>query len=281
MKSLYLTCIVFLFILVFPVNGQEANESALEAINLAESQIKEMLELGFTVNYANGTLEEAKLLFSQGKYTAAESLARYVEVIKQKAIEVDRLIDLVEERIYNATLIEEVTPAGKFIAPMQKLDLSPAQDLFNAAVEAFEIEDYDEAERLLNQAINKVDDIEKEAALAIALEKSKGFNLTDFLIKNWPYIMTSVIVISVLGFFLHRRIKITVLSNKIKDLEREKEVTEELIKKTQEKYFKLKDITKSEYDIAMERYSKSLIVVKKDIPVFEKRLVELKEKRSF
>ena len=226
-----------------------------------------MLELGFTVNYANGTLEEAKLLFSQGKFIAAKSLARYVEIIKQKAIEVSRLFDSVEERIYNASLREKISSAG----------LSQVQDLFNAAMEAFEIEDYDEAEKLLNQVINRVDEIETEAALSIALEKSKGLNLRDFLITFWPHILALVIIFSLLGIFLHKRIKIHIITNKIKDLEREKVTIEKLMKKTQEKYFKLKTINKSDYENAMGRYSKRLIVVKKDIPVFKKRLLELKK----
>jgi len=264
MKSLHITCIIILSLLILQVSGQEeGKDSALNAISFAETRIKEMLDLGFSVNYANGTLNEAKLLFSQGKYSAAESLAVYVDVIKQKAIETDELIDYVEEKIYNASL--------------KGIDLSEAQELFNTAAAAFEIENYDEAQRLLYQTINQIDEMEKEAALEFAIEGSKGFGLAD-LIKYWPYLIASVAAMAIFGFFLQKRIRVMRISNKIKNLEKEKEVVESLIKKTQEKYFVSKTMNKTEYNISSESYGKRLTVLQKDIPVFKKRLEELGRK---
>lgn len=264
----------FILLIIFmsymsSVYGQEVvgnRTSALEAIEAAELHITEMQELGFSVMYANDTLNEARILFSQESHMAAELMAGQVAVIKQKAIDLDRLIDGVEEKIYEAST--------------RGINVSPAMELFDKALEAFKIEDYTGAEEFITQASNKIDEIETETALARALEKSKGINIIEFISKYWWAVISSVALLSVVLFFAYKKLEVSRTVGKLKSLEREKESIQNLIKETQKRYFKYKTISKDEYDIAMDKYEERLIRIKKDIPTLLRKLKELKIKKK-
>ena len=142
---------LFLILLIALVNPVAAGAignmtDALDSIEKAENNITQMQELGFGITYANDTLNEARLLFSQENYLGAKSLADYVETIKEKALEIDRLIEEAETRIYT------VSSMG--------IETHEAAELFNAGLAAFEIEDYVTAEELIRGAFNKAEELE-------------------------------------------------------------------------------------------------------------------------
>ena len=238
------------------------NVSALEVIRIAELNITEMQELGFGTAYANDILSEAKILYSQGNFSGAEELARYVAIIKQTSINVDQLIDDTEIKIYDSSV--------------KGINISPAQELFDAALTAFEVEDYVEAEKLVKESSNKVDEIEEEVALQRALERAKGFNIIKFAKEYWLVILTSIGILVIIGFLLSRRFEVAKTIDKIKHLEKEKQTIQNLMREAQQKYFEDGVMSKSEYDIARSRYQRRLIRIKKDIPTFQKKLEELK-----
>lgn len=269
-KGLFSFILLIIFMsCISSVYGQEVvgnRTSALGAIEAAERHITEMQGFGFGVMYANDTLNEARILFSQESYMAAELMAMQVAVIKQNVIDLDRLIDDVEGKIYEASA--------------RGVNVSPAMELFNRGLEAFETEDYTGTENFMTQAFNKIDEIETEMALTRALEKSKGINIIEFISEYWWVIISSVAVLSVVLFFAYKKLEVSRTVGKLKNLEREKESIQNLIKETQKRYFKHGKISKNEYDIAMGKYEERLIRIKKDIPTLRKKLKKPKIKKK-
>ncbi len=257
---------LFIILLIALVNPVAANAignttDALASIERAENNITQMKELGFGITYANDTLNEAKLLFSQDNYLGAKTLADYVETIKEKALELDRLIDETEIRIYT------VSSMG--------IETHDATELFNAGLSAFETEDYVTAEELIRGAFNKAEELESEAAMGLALEKSKGFDMVQFVRELWWAIIIFVPAVIITGLSVYRRIEIRSIKIRLNNLKEERIYITNLKKTVQKNFFQYNRIKKTEYDIAMKNYNKRLNEINKGIPLFRKRLEDI------
>lgn len=245
--------LTFLFIL--QVVLAQSKESAVQAIERAEEIIEEMKNLGLKVGYANDTLNEAKLMLQRGNYLAAKSLAEYVEVIRDKAIEVDKLIDEVEEKAYEAK--------------EKGLKIEDLEVLLKKGIEYFEEENYDEAKELLLKCLNGIEEREKEKIVARISLKNEIRLLTNFLKENYPRMILSIIVFSSIFSLSYRRFRRYLLEERLRKLKKERNVIERLLKNLQRKYFVRGTISKKEYETLSESYSKKLIRVKKNIKVLE------------
>jgi hypothetical protein len=207
-----------------------------------------MKELGFGTERVNDTLKESKLLLSQENYLGAESLANHILTLKEAAIKVDSLIDNTEERIF------ELEADG--------LDISPAKDLFEQALDAFSNERYEEAESLLQQAIETMEDIEAAAARQ-SLDKDNS--IAGLFYKNPGSVATFIVFILILIFVLFYTRKYLKNKKNLSSLKQEKTALEKSIKTLQKKYFEESKIPKNEYRQSMTNYERKLQQVKKDI----------------
>ncbi len=250
--------LVIIFILFAPIAFSQTRESALQAIKEAESTIEEMKNLGLKITYANDTLTEAKMMFLKGNYLAAESLAKYVKVIKEKAIKVNNLIDKAESKIYDAE--------------QKGIDTSKAKELFDEGIEAFEKEDYESAEKLLLNAINEIEEREKELVVSRLGIQERIREMRNFIYSNLPYLLLGILFSLVSAFWGYKKLRIHNLRKRIKLLKKEKKTLEKLLKNLQERYFIKKSISKKDYESVSTRYIKNLLKVKKDIKTLESLL---------
>jgi len=245
-KKLKTFLIIFLLFIIFSssVNAEKYTlDDALKVIKDAEGVIAEMKETGLGTDYANHTLQEAKLSLSRNDYDAAVTQARYVFVIKEKALHINEMIDETESRIY------ELSSRG--------YDTSKANELFQTGLSEFESENYEEAEKLLNQAMDNLDEIERKEALSKASESI--FNkLKEAVIKNWLGLTISVFIILLISLSAWWKVKKVLRVKKIRELENEIKNLKKSIKHLQEKYFIRKIISRKNYDIGMSEYKKYL-----------------------
>jgi len=219
-------------------------EDATAAMTQAETVIDEMKALGFGTEYANHTLGEAKVLLLRGKYDLALTTARYVFVIKQKAIVVDEMIDDVELRMH------ELSSKGH--------DVSESRNLFRNGVDEFAKENYEKAGTLLTQAMDRLDSIEREAALSMAARE----NLVDVfgkMIYAHRLIISACVVLFVLAsvpaFVKLKKVK---KARMMKSLENEVDNIKNSMKTLQEGYFNKKSLGKKDYETRMKKYKKEL-----------------------
>ncbi len=246
-RNIPLICIMFL-LLVGTAGAEVSEDSALLAIERAEKTIKEMLETGFGVTYANDTLNEAKNLFDNGYYEASESLARKVLEIKEKAIEVDELTNQVESKIY------ELSSKG--------YDVSSVHVTFNSGLSEFGVDNYLGAEKFMRQALSELDELEAEESLKrIRTGETDVSFVLDYL---WVLIILFLFVL-VAGFKVKGKVNIKNWKRELKSLEKEMENVEKLLAGAQRRYFEKGSISKMDYDLSVSRYNKSLSVIKRKI----------------
>jgi hypothetical protein len=188
-----------------------------------------MQNMGFGVTYANDTLSEAKILLEQERYMAAETVANKVLEIKEKAIKVSDLIDVVEARLYNLS--------------SKGCEVNTVQALFNSGLAEFKIDNYIESENIMNQVMNKLDEIEakesmKKASITIEL------NFLPMLLDHLWLIIISLLIILVVGLKAKKISKKRKMKIKSKKLEKEKDKLIDKIKEIQKKYFERGIISK-------------------------------------
>lgn len=251
----FLFLFVIFLLLLSTVKAEVSEESALLAIGKAEVTVNEMLEMGFGVTYANDTLNEARNLFDQGYYEASELLAERVLEIKEKAIEVDGLIDQVESKIY------ELSSMG--------YNVSSVSAIFNSGLSEFGIDNYLDAEKLIRQALNEIDELEAEESLKrIGIS---GYDISFVLDYLWILIILSLFIM-IAGIKVKKEVDIKNWKRGLKSLEKEMDKMKKSFAATQRKYFEKGSVSRMDYGILVRRYNNNVSVIKRKISVLNDRL---------
>jgi hypothetical protein len=237
--------------------GTGSRADALAAIDSGVSDINEMQMLGFGISRANDTLNEAMLLFSQGSYAGAESLARYVGAIKEKAVSADGLVDEAEAGIY------ETGTLGA--------DVSSARELFEKGLEELRKERFEEAETLLKQSLEKLEEAKAGLAMQKAMQAAEQGNIAGFLRENWLFLAGLLALASAVVLGIYKATKAGRKRGKIKSLREEKGNIEEIIKKMQKAYFEEGTMSKSEYLLRLAEHQKRSGRIKKELLLLTKR----------
>lgn len=252
LKKLSILVLMLVVLLIKPVSAEFTKESAFNAIKNAESVISEMQKTGFGVTYANDTLNEAKLLFAQERYMAAETIAGKVLEIKDKAIKVDELIDAVESRIYDLS--------------SKGYDVTAAQALFDSGLSEFKVDNYIESESIMNQVMSKLDETEAKESIKKAGETT-GLNFLPVLLDYLWLIIILFLIILIFGLKVKKISKKRKIKIKIKRLEKERDGTIDRIKEMQKKYFERGAISKMDYEASLDKHNKRVDEIKNELSV--------------
>jgi len=219
------------------------SDDAAAAISEAENAIIEMGSTGYGIQRVNDTLANAKLLLSKGDYEDALATARYVSVLKQKAILADRLLDDVELRLYQMS---------------DEYDVSSPQEMFSRALAAFDEEDYDEAEKLLNNALDSLDRMESEAVIAKAGEGNILTSVAGWVNENRIFAAFMLLVALLTVMVALGRWRKFMEKKKMQSLEKAIEDTKDSMRDLQNAYFKETTLSKHNYEMKMEKYKRDL-----------------------
>lgn len=264
---------------------------ALDFIEEAELIRDKMFENNFSVMFVDDSLADARREFEKAKY--AEVLRNASSSISdvQKAREALSLVnwkkisyadvliyvDNIKERedmafdIYDLLVVSEIKMESY---EDRKMDVFGAQKILNQATNAFYEGRYEEAQILIEDAR---DVLEEELAQSTRVSVlTRGAK--NFFQKNWFYIILLLFLSGVLGFFLYKKIRRNLLTEKVYKLKIELGVLFRLIKNTQNEWFKEKKISKMVYDIRVKKYREKINEIKEILPVLEK---ELSKKSQF
>ena len=241
--------LVFIF-LTITVSAVEMSD-AQSAITRAEFVIKEMESLGFGVTYANDTLNEAKNLFENEYYEAAESLARKVIGIKEKSINVNNIINDAEVRIYELSV--------------EGYDVTEAEKMFDLGISEFLIDNYIGAEEYMTEVLDKIDEIEAEESFKRLQQTDNSSIVMDYL---WLIILV-VFPIVIFSYKLMEKHKIKMFGKEKSILEKEIDKLKDAISAGQMKYFKNGTMSKLDYEILVKKHTKRIANIKRRLSFLE------------
>jgi HEPN domain-containing protein len=237
---------------------ENMNQALILLINVKE-EINHMREMGLKTVRVENEFKEAKLTFELGNYKKTVTIANQISGLKQKALEIKKGIEEVETKIG--------------YAQQNNLDVIEIRQLLDSAAEEFELNNYEEAERLIERSKRRLEEIKAGSLFQLALGRGeKRFNVVGFLRNNWKQTAGVVVVIIVLGIIAGKIFSARIIKLRLKRLNKELDIIEELIKKSQEDYYKKKAISKDSYETAIDRLQIRMVRIKEKIPVLEAKL---------
>ncbi|MBI2085680.1 MAG: hypothetical protein HYT71_04165 [Candidatus Aenigmarchaeota archaeon] len=257
MKPTYLAILALFLLTAGYANAQNAKENQA-AIMQAEKDINEMYNSGFGVVFVSDALLDAKKAFNATIYS----------VVFEKT-------SLISERKLRAYNISDSIGALKFgIEELEtyNLNTSRARELLNKSAAAFRNERYDEAENLVKQGYTELTSMRAEATLVQVRIKAVRENIISFLVDNKTNITMGAIVLVAAVYLTLGKISAKRIKNRIKDLETEKIVLKNLMKKAQYEHFQKGTLPKESYGIKMGKYKERMLEIKELVPVLKARL---------
>ncbi len=269
-------------------------EIALSAILESEYDLEEMKEQGFEVTWANDTLIEAKTYFEGQDYTAllkeikqirdnkkrsmAEKLLLNAQQKIGKEVDYKKVLELtrsIRERKEKSYGIKDVIRASELMINDFKsrgLDTSEADKVLLESLEEFKNGRLENAREKLEMIGNILIELSGQAALAKTVYKSGRDNAINFLKEHYIILLLflgSLIAILVLSY---NRIKIAILKHGIHDMDIEKDVILDLIKKAQSDYYSKNSIPRKIFDIKVSKYKEKLAEINEKLPVMKNNL---------
>ncbi len=272
-------------------------ELAFNALLQAERDMLEMQGNGFGVVWVNDSLIEAKKYFKGEDYTSllkeiwrikdnkTRENAQNLLIGAQKRIGVNvdykKVLEktkAINERKVKAYEINDYIVASELrIKEMEKtgLNMSGALDILNSAKIEFKEERYDNAIKLLAQIEPKIDEIKSENNLVKTIYRAGKETTLNFIKEHYIAIIISFTVLIIIFLLSYNRVMVIILNKKIDDMNIEKEVLDDLMRKSQSDYYSKVVIPKKTYDIKINAYKERMLQIKQQMPVVEARLEKL------
>jgi tetratricopeptide (TPR) repeat protein len=243
---------ILLLLLSFPSTlAQGVEDDAKAALAQAQLDIQEMQEFGLAITYVNDTLREAQKAMSEGNFPLVIEYARKIRERKEDALRIMDSIRALELRI------TEVSAMG--------LDTQQAEEKLAKAKKYFQMENYDEAEEWIFRGNKDLYDVEAEYTLLKARYDAAKENIVAFLKEKWKGISATFAILLLVGVVSYNQLSVIKARKRAEELEMEREIVEELLKKTQADYFKEGKISREVYEIKSRKYRERLREIEEEI----------------
>ena len=262
---LILSMFFLLIISLDPIKAQGYNET-VKALNQSRIDLQETIDTGYSVLRINDTLSQAQQLFeAQYALEKAGGTPDY-SLILERTKEITELREQTEEMSDELKALETRLKETGYE--------SEAFAIFNKAKEEFADERYDKVAELVEEAYVKISEEQALQTRFRAIYEASTKTVVDFFKDRWKEITFTIVIISIVYSFSHKRIAIYLINRKIKDLNFEKEVLKNLIKQTQYEYFHLFKIPEELYHIRIEKFGELIRDIERQIPL----LIEERER---
>jgi len=226
------------------------------AIDEAKLSITRLSEAGFPTVRMSELLAKAEQEAKEQQYELALKSAQEVVALANTAFEADKLIKEIEEGIVKAKeQLLKTTETEKALALTKK---------------AFEREDYAAA---LQRA--------KETQLTLFLETRGRVNILWFIREYWWALLIGSVALYIVMLFVYKRTMVMLIGRRLKDLIKEEQTIDYLIKATQNRHFKRKELSDDEYHKIMAQNEKRLDeIMKLKIRLHNRRVSLLKTEQA-
>ncbi len=243
--------------------ARASDSDAQSAIAQAEEAKQSMEDAGFGTVFPGDILGEATKALGDGDYDKAVEKSSIVVSRMRRAIEIRDSLRALEQRIQDV---------GE-----KNLNASRAIEMLSAAVVAFDKENYDEAEAFVAQANGELDDVEAEYSFLRARYSAARNNLLGYLKEHVRGIAISLIIFVLASALSYISISMVITGRKIQNLELEKDVLQDLIKKAQAQYYEERSMSKSVYEIKTRKYRERARGIEEELLVLRSRLARLQK----
>ncbi|MFQ5975868.1 MAG: hypothetical protein ACE5J5_06110 [Candidatus Hydrothermarchaeales archaeon] len=243
------------------IRAEVTENDALDAIAQMELDMREISERGSGVFYVHDRLIEARNALQVGgedNYELVLAKAKEVSDRKDRAFRISDSLRALKLRI------KDLGERG--------LETAKAEENYIKASEAFEKENYDEAEELVFQANKFLTDIEAEQTVLRARYNAARDNTTTYIKEHWKGIFIALVLLLIIGSISYDKLDLIKTGQRLEDTELENKVLKDEMKKAQVDYFNKGLMSRESYEIKMAKYREMLIKNEEIIPVLKARL---------
>ena len=252
-----------------------SNESiqAKESLNQAEKDILEMTEKNIPINRVNETFQgalqlyEAQLALEQKRGNADYDLViKYtsdINSIKEKAIQSND-----ELKIFKETF-EEIN---------KETNLSEMQEEYNAILQSFNEERFEDTLKLISQGYDQISEIQSSQTALNSFYNATSKTIKNFFINNWLklLIIFSVAIVFILIFKTNlKKLKMRI---KFNQLYTQKKAINNLLITIQKDYFKTRKMPEADYRVRIKKFKELIRDIDRQIMVLKEDLFKLNKK---
>ena len=273
-KKIIIIFLVFIIIFLNQVSALR-NDSiqAKESLNQAEKDILEMTEKNIPINRVNETFQgalqlyEAQLALEQKRGNADYDLViKYtsdINSIKEKAIQSND-----ELKIFKETF-EEIN---------KETNLSEMQEEYNAILQSFNEERFEDTLKLISQGYDQISEIQSSQTALNSFYNATSKTIKNFFINNWLklLIIFSVAIVFILIFKTNlKKLKMRI---KFNQLYTQKKAINNLLITIQKDYFKTRKMPEADYRVRIKKFKELIRDIDRQIMVLKEDLFKLNKK---
>lgn len=225
-------------------------------IERAKADIKEMEGLGIGTSFVNDELADAENAVLEKDYQTVLEKTESISKRKQQALEILDSIRAVEIRI------DDVSEIG---------DTSKARAKFEEANRAFNRENYAEAEDALFESERYLREVEGEHSVLKARASAARDNIFSYLEERWKMLVLSLLLVFAVIGISYPWISRARERSMLKNMQLERKVLGELIRKVQKEYFTGMKCSRRIYDIKMKKYRDKMFELDEKIAAYESK----------
>ena len=218
---------------LFEVSGETLNEQ----IEQAKLDLEKISELNVSTTKLQSLLSQAEVAFNQTDYKLASDLIGQLNSLINNVFEAKRLFSKTQQEIDKAK--------------SRWLKTTKTEEALGLALKALEREDFETA---LERA--------KEAQLVSILELKGKINILWFITFYWWAIIIGAIILLVSSFVIYKKLILTIIAQRLKNLSKEEISLESLKKEAQYNHLKEGSISSAEYHKLMAHYETRLNKIK-------------------
>ncbi len=251
---------------VFVEPDDVSKESAELAIENAQNEITDMRSRNFVTFFADDALLEAKGAFEKGDYVTVLKLTQLISYTKKERVEFFDKVKLIEAK---KQVLEEKGVKSK--------DLANVNALMQQALGSLNLEQFDDANSLLDEAREELRDLSLEHSRV----KTLSLLSKNFFVRYWWQSLIVLLILLAFSPLIFNKVHGKLLSRKISHLKLELAKSKDLIKDLQKERFVSKTITGKAYELRVSKYEDRISEIKRLLPVFTARLKKSKSSNIF
>jgi hypothetical protein len=216
---------------IFTLLIQEIDSEEISTLlEQAQQDIADMKEADFKTTKVEKLLSEATSALEERDNTLAYDLATQIHDARLLAFHTYDLLSEVQRGIDRA---EDM-----------RLNVPESKNMYNLAKAAFDREDYETA----NQRA-------EDAQMTLFIETKGRLNLFWFILTYWWAIIIGLFAMSIVLYLSYKKIMATIITRKLKNLNKEEQTIHNMMKKLQRDTFDKKKISSMEYKNRSAKYS--------------------------
>ncbi|HLC19388.1 MAG TPA: Ig-like domain-containing protein [Candidatus Nanoarchaeia archaeon] len=221
---------------LFSVGAVGAEDAELH-LTEGQNAVQDMLNSGFSVGIAQNLLERAREALASGDYELSAATIQELITLKDAAFDAHQLLLGLQRDVARAQ--------------SQWLDVSQTTDALQLAVVSFERGDF-------TQAVERA----RTAQLQLVLETKGRVNVLWFIVTYWWALILGSIVSLLVALTLYSQLLMSIISQRLRNLDSEEKTIGKLLQETQQKYFDMKLLSSAQYKRSVAYYDDRLTKIR-------------------